>query len=44
MSLGIIKETMNGLDITTGKLRVVDAGIRDFKISKSKRINIDYAE
>ncbi len=34
---------MNGCDITTGKLRVVDAGLKDFKIGSSKRINIDYA-
>lgn len=44
MSLGIVKETMNGCDLTEGKLRVVDAGINGFKIGVSKRINIDYAE
>ncbi len=43
MSLGIVKETMNGWDLTTGNLRVVDAGIKDFKVGISKRINIDYA-
>jgi len=43
MSLGIVKDTMNGCDITTGKLRLVDAGIKDFKVGISKRINIDYA-
>jgi DNA-3-methyladenine glycosylase len=44
MSLGIVKETMNGCDLTTGKLRVFDGGIKDFKVGISKRINIDYAE
>ncbi len=44
MSLGIVKETMNGSDLTTGSLRVVDAGIQNFKVGISKRINIDYAE
>lgn len=43
MSLGVVKETMNGIDITTGKFRIVDAGIKDFKMGISKRINIDYA-
>jgi len=43
MSLGIVKETMNGCDLTEGKLRIVDAGIKDFKVNASKRINIDYA-
>jgi DNA-3-methyladenine glycosylase len=35
---------MNGTDLTTGKLRVVDAGLNNFKMGVSKRINIDYAE
>ena len=43
ISLGIVKETMNGCDLTKGKLRVVDAGITGFKMGISKRINIDYA-
>ena len=43
MSLGVVKDTMNGCDITQGTLRVVDAGIKDFKVGISKRINIDYA-
>jgi len=44
MCLAINKETMNGRDLTTGSLRIVDAGIKDFKMGISKRINIDYAE
>lgn len=34
---------MNGRDLTVGTLRIVDAGINDFKMGVSKRINIDYA-
>lgn len=34
---------MGGKDLTQGNLRVVDAGIKDFKVGISKRINIDYA-
>lgn len=34
---------MNGQDLTTGSLRIADAGIKDFKMGTSKRINIDYA-
>lgn len=34
---------MNGCNLTDGKLRIVDAGINDFKVGTSKRINIDYA-
>ncbi len=43
MSLGVVKDTMNGIDVTTGKFRVVDAGLKGFKVGISKRINIDYA-
>jgi DNA-3-methyladenine glycosylase len=44
MSLGVVKDAMNGCDVVEGKFRVVDAGIKDFKVGISKRINIDYAE
>ena len=44
MSLGVAKDAMNGCDVVEGKFRVVDAGIKDFKVGISKRINIDYAE
>lgn len=44
MCLSIDKDTMNGRDLTAGSLRIVDAGIKDFKMGISKRINIDYAE
>lgn len=36
--------TMNGRDLTSGDLRIVDGGIENLKISVSARINIDYAE
>jgi DNA-3-methyladenine glycosylase len=43
MSLGVVKDTMNGCDVTQGKFRVVDAGLNNFQVGISKRINIDYA-
>lgn len=30
MSLGVVKDTMNGCDVTEGKFRVVDAGLKNF--------------
>jgi hypothetical protein len=43
MSLGVVKDIMNGCDVTQGKFRVVDAGLNKFQVGTSKRINIDYA-
>ena len=43
MSLGVVKDTMNGCDVTQGKFRVVDAGLNNFQVGISKRINIDYS-
>lgn len=35
---------MNGMDLIDGDdFKIVDAGIKDFDISTSRRINIDYA-
>jgi len=42
--LAIVKDTMNGFDLTDGKLRIVDAGINNLNVGISKRINIDYAQ
>lgn len=43
-SLAINKEQMNGIDLMKGEFRIVDAGISDFKMGVSRRVNIDYAE
>ena len=43
-ALGVVKETMNGCDLTTGKLTIVDAQIDSFTTGISRRVNIDYAE
>jgi DNA-3-methyladenine glycosylase len=43
-SLGINKETMNGIDLTEGEFTIVDAGIDKFEMGVSRRVNIDYAE
>jgi DNA-3-methyladenine glycosylase len=34
----------NGTDLTGNEIYVEDDGFKDFKVEKSKRINIDYAE
>jgi hypothetical protein len=34
---------MNGIDLTDGKFKIVDAGITGFDIDISRRVNIDYA-
>ncbi len=35
---------MNGIDLTNGKFRIIDAGISNFDIEISRRVNIDYAQ
>lgn len=42
--LGITKEVMNGIDLTEGEFTIVDAGIDNFDMGISRRVNIDYAE
>ena len=42
-ALDIDKEKMNGIDLLDGDFKIVDGGFKDFKISKSKRINIPNA-
>lgn len=42
-ALKITKED-NGIDITGDEIYVLDDGFKDFKVEKTKRINIDYAE
>lgn len=42
--LGINKELMNGIDLTEGEFTIVDAGIDNFDMGISRRVNIDYAE
>lgn len=42
-ALNITKEH-NGLDLTGDEIYVEDDGFRDFKVERTKRINIDYAE
>lgn len=42
-ALKITKE-QNGTDLTGTEIYVEDDGFRNFKVDKSKRINIDYAE
>ena len=36
--------TMNGMDLTEGPFKIVDAGISEFEMDVSRRVNIDYAE
>lgn len=42
-ALKITKEH-NGLDLIGDEIFVIDDGYKDFKVEKTKRINIDYAE
>lgn len=35
---------MNGIDLTEGDFTIVDAGIDNFDMGISRRVNIDYAE
>ena len=43
-SLAINKEKMNGMDLLDGQFKIVDAGINNFEMGVSRRVNIDYAE
>ena len=43
-SLAINKEKMNGMDLLDGEFKIVDAGINNFEMGVSRRVNIDYAE
>lgn len=43
-ALGINKDKMNGIDLLQGQFTIVDAGIDNFDVSISRRVNIDYAE
>jgi DNA-3-methyladenine glycosylase len=43
-ALGINKELMNGIDLTEGEFTIVDAGMENFEMGTSRRVNIDYAE
>ena len=43
-SLAIKKDEMNGIDLLDGEFHIVDAGINDFEMESSRRVNIDYAE
>lgn len=43
-SLAVQMATMNGMDLTEGVFKIVDAGITDFQVDTSRRVNIDYAE
>jgi len=42
--LAVDKDKMNGIDLTEGTFRIVDAGIDNFEMDTSRRVNIDYAE
>lgn len=43
-SLAVEKDKMNGIDLTEGSFKIVDAGITNFQMGISRRVNIDYAE
>ena len=43
-SLAVDKEKMNGMDLLDGEFKIVDAGIDNFEMGVSRRVNIDYAE
>ena len=44
LSLAIEKQKMNGMDLLDGEFKIVDAGIKEFQMGVSRRVNIDYAE
>ncbi len=43
-SLAVEMATMNGMDLTEGGFKIVDAGINEFEMDVTRRVNIDYAE
>lgn len=42
-ALAVDKATMNGMDLLDGDFKIVDAGIKNFEMGVSRRVNIDYA-